>query len=97
MLFGKFCIDDSSAQFNMIKHCTEPENTEMMFGRDIVPTFQSNGFGISFSCFIRYFKYLFNFLGGRQCLVCRLLSWIRLLSRKAEGALDWRSPSVFLL
>ena len=51
MLFGKFCIDDSSAQFNMIKHCTEPENTEMMFGRDIVPTFQSNGFGISFSCF----------------------------------------------
>lgn len=47
MLFGKFCIDDSSAQFNMIKHCTEPENTEMMFGRDIVPTFQSNGFGLS--------------------------------------------------
>ncbi|EEQ60486.1 hypothetical protein CBFG_04198 [Clostridiales bacterium 1_7_47FAA] len=37
MLFGKFCIDYSSAQFNSMKHCTEPENTKMMFGRDIVP------------------------------------------------------------
>ena len=36
MLFGKFCIDYSSGQFDILKHCTEPENTEMMFGRDFV-------------------------------------------------------------
>ena len=45
MLFGKFCIDYSSGQFDTSKHCTEPENTKT------IVRFQIISFGVLFSCF----------------------------------------------
>jgi len=37
MLFGKFCIDYSSGQFDTSKHCTEPENTKTIVSRYFIP------------------------------------------------------------
>jgi hypothetical protein len=37
MLSGKLCIDYSSGQFDITKHCAEPENTKTIVSGYLIP------------------------------------------------------------
>ena len=92
MLFGKFCIDFSSGQFDILKHCTEPENTKTIAGSYQIPNYQFWGFVFVFSN-----KQRFIFAAADSVLSAAILiDGDDSISLRAEGVQAFIRPLFFM-
>ena len=94
MLFGKFCIDYSSGQFDILKHCTEPENTKTIAGSYYIPNYWFWSFVFVFSN-----KQQFVFLRRWTvfCLPPFLIAGDKSVSLRAEGVQAFVRPLLLYL